>query len=115
LTTDGNLPFTEILADHGLVQTVGGQKEVRNILGGVTGDKSSVDEELNALKVVNRGDGRIWSSPTRLGLKLNFLMPSSSVVFFCLALSNLLGSSMRSGVGCRRASTLAPAESLSED
>lgn len=54
--------------------------------------------------------------PTRLGLKLNFLMPSKSVVFFCLALSNLLGSSAISGVGCRNVSTLPlAADSLSND
>jgi hypothetical protein len=33
-------------------------------------------------------------------LKLNFLIPSKSVVFFCLALSNRLGSSKISGVDC---------------
>ena len=44
---------------------------------------------------------RTGTRPTRLGLKLNFLIPSSSVVFLCFALSNLLGSSETSGVGCR--------------
>lgn len=39
-------------------------------------------------------------SHTRLGLKLNFLMPSRRVVFFCFALSNFVGSSETgSGVG----------------
>lgn len=53
---------------------------------------------------------------TRSGLKLNFLIPSKSVVFFCLALSNLLGSSPRSGVGWRSVSRLcADVESLSRD
>jgi hypothetical protein len=33
-------------------------------------------------------------------LKLNFLIPSNSVVFFCLALSNRVGSSWISGVDC---------------
>ena len=37
---------------------------------------------------------------TRLGLKLNFLIPSRMVVFFCLALSNRPGSSKISGVDC---------------
>ena len=43
---------------------------------------------------------------TRFGLKLNFLMPSSSVVFLCFAVSNLLGSSVKSGVGCLNVSEL---------
>ncbi len=36
---------------------------------------------------------------TLFGLKLNFFIPSSNVVFFCFALSNLVGSSASSGVG----------------
>src|SRR5260221_7583423 len=37
-------------------------------------------------------------SRTRLGLELNFLIPSRSVDFFCLALSKRDGSSFKSGV-----------------
>lgn len=53
---------------------------------------------------------------TRFGLKLNFLIPSSKVVFFCFAFSNLAGSSTMSGVDCRKASALpVDIDSLSRD
>ena len=71
-------------------------------------DEASFDQELYTLG--NEGSVHvhfnILLSLTFFGLKLNFLMPSSSVVFFCFALSNLLGSSTTSGVGWRVGSSL---------
>src|SRR6201996_5541908 len=42
--------FPEIFPDHGLVQAVGRQKKMRNVLRRVSRDEFGINQELNALR-----------------------------------------------------------------
>jgi hypothetical protein len=100
-------PFTHVFANHSLAETIGTEKERRDVPGGLARYKSSFDEVLHALYRSDRDYFRGLTGHTLLGLKLNFRIPSSSAIFFCFALSNRVGSSSTSGVGCLKFSTLA--------
>lgn len=90
-----NLPFTEVFTYHRFAQAISLKQEAGDVLWRCTRNKASLDEEGNPLKAAinNSSEFPKKCKRTRFGLKLNFLMPSNNVVFFCLALSNFVGSS----------------------
>jgi len=44
-----NIPFTQILSDHGFVQTIGMMQELGDIKRHSTGNETIFDEKLNTL------------------------------------------------------------------
>lgn len=72
------------------------KQESCNVLRLATLDETRVDEEGDTLRSHVRARSTFAKRVRRtlFGLKLNFLIPSSKVVFLCLAFSKRLGSSL---------------------
>lgn len=75
--------------------------------------RNSIPYMENLSGILQASSKCLSSQPTRFGLKLNFRIPSSNVVFFCFALSNLPGSSLFSGVAVLETSATEEGSGLS--